>query len=212
MRSTPSPAITAFCPSLLSSLWARCCTSAFCPKQSTPSSKFDKIFDSHYNIGVYSVQVHLGNIPLFKVYLKTKKMTDISQTQTGFKAKSRGNPLWIPRLLTQNPAAFVEIDDIFDFSAAPSIVFSIAHTTIHSKCGVEQFVCPQSVLSVGAARPGQPWHATNIQVHCESPDLFQWQVFFQPLSDQGQVRHQHGHSTNVRTIITIARRDCVGAY
>ena len=43
-----------------------------------------------------------------------------------------------------------------------------------------------------------------------SPDLFQWQVFFQPLSDQGQVRHQHGHSTNVRTIITIARRDCVG--
>ena len=27
--------------------------SAFCPKQSTPSSKFDKIFDSHYNIGVY---------------------------------------------------------------------------------------------------------------------------------------------------------------
>ena len=57
---------------------------------------------------------------------------------------------------------FVEISDIFDFSAAPSIVFSIAHTTIHSKCGVEQFVCPQSVLSVGAARPGQPWHATNI--------------------------------------------------
>ena len=45
-----------------------------------------------------------------------------------------------------------------------------------------------------------------------SPDLFQWQVFFQPLSDQGQVRHQHGHSTNVRTIITIARRDYVGAY
>ena len=58
---------------------------------------------------------------------------------------------------------FVEIDDIFDFSAAPSIVFSIAHTTIHSKCGVEQFVCPQSVLSVGAARPGQPWHATNME-------------------------------------------------
>lgn len=97
MRSTPSPAITAFCPSLLSSLWARCCTSAFCPKQSTPSSKFDKIFDSHYNIGVYSVQVHLGNIPLFKVYLKTKKMPDISQTQTGCKAKSRRNSLWIPR-------------------------------------------------------------------------------------------------------------------
>ena len=60
---------------------------------------------------------------MFKLYLKTKKMTDISQAQGGFKAKSRGNPLWIPRLLTQNPAAFVEIDDIFDFSAAPSIVF-----------------------------------------------------------------------------------------
>ncbi|MFZ1531079.1 MAG: hypothetical protein WAT15_02870, partial [Gemmiger qucibialis] len=26
------------------------------------------------------------------------KMTDISQAQDGFKAKSRGNPLWIPRL------------------------------------------------------------------------------------------------------------------
>ena len=33
-----------------------------------------------------------------KVYLKTKKMTDISQTQAGCKAKSRRNPLWIPRL------------------------------------------------------------------------------------------------------------------
>ena len=131
-------------------------------------------------------------------------MTDISQAQDGFKAKSHRNPLWIPRTLTQNPAAFVEIDDIFDFSAAPSIVFrqyriilsadtasevrqmpsksadntgciiehfgnadavpqlperclaarrelcgvafSIAHTTIHSKCGVKQFVCPQSVF------------------------------------------------------------------
>jgi len=31
------------------------------------------------------------------VYLKTKKMTDISQTQAGFKAESRRNPLWIPR-------------------------------------------------------------------------------------------------------------------
>uniref|UniRef100_UPI003FEF2E7E hypothetical protein n=1 Tax=Gemmiger qucibialis TaxID=2997294 RepID=UPI003FEF2E7E len=27
-----------------------------------------------------------------------KKMTDISQTQAGFKAKSRGNPLRLPRL------------------------------------------------------------------------------------------------------------------
>lgn len=33
-----------------------------------------------------------------KVCLKTKKMTDISQTQAGFKAKSRRNPLWISRL------------------------------------------------------------------------------------------------------------------
>ena len=33
-----------------------------------------------------------------KVYLKTKKMTDISQTQAEFKAKSRRNPLYIPRL------------------------------------------------------------------------------------------------------------------
>ena len=32
------------------------------------------------------------------MYLKTKKMTDISQTQAGCKAKSRRNPLWIPRL------------------------------------------------------------------------------------------------------------------
>ena len=32
-----------------------------------------------------------------KVYLKTKKMTDISQTQAGCKAKSRRNPLWISR-------------------------------------------------------------------------------------------------------------------
>jgi len=38
-----------------------------------------------------------------KVYLKTKKMTDISQTQAGFQG-----------FLTHNPAVFVEIDDIFD--------------------------------------------------------------------------------------------------
>ena len=31
------------------------------------------------------------------MYLETKKMTDISQTQAGFKAESRRNPLWIPR-------------------------------------------------------------------------------------------------------------------
>ena len=37
-----------------------------------------------------------------KVYLKTKKMTDISQTQAEFKAKSRRNPLWIPRAIPHN--------------------------------------------------------------------------------------------------------------
>jgi hypothetical protein len=42
---------------------------------------------------------------VFKVYLKTKKMTDISQTQAGF--------------LTHNPAVLVEIDDRFDFSDTP---------------------------------------------------------------------------------------------
>jgi hypothetical protein len=40
-----------------------------------------------------------GKLCYTKVYLKTKKMTDISQTQAGFKA-----------FLTQNLAAFVEID------------------------------------------------------------------------------------------------------
>ena len=42
---------------------------------------------------------------VFKVYLKTKKMTNISQTQAGF--------------LTHNPAVLVEIDDRFDFSDTP---------------------------------------------------------------------------------------------
>jgi len=40
-----------------------------------------------------------------KVYLKTKKMTDISQTQAGFSVKPC--------------SALVEIDDIFDFSDTP---------------------------------------------------------------------------------------------
>ena len=34
-----------------------------------------------------------------KVCLKTKKMTNISQAQAGFKANSRRNPLWISRLI-----------------------------------------------------------------------------------------------------------------
>ena len=33
-----------------------------------------------------------------KKILKTKKMTNISQAQAGFKANSRRNPLWISRL------------------------------------------------------------------------------------------------------------------
>ena len=37
-------------------------------------------------------------INMYRVYLKTKKMTNISQAQAGFKAKSRRNPLWISRL------------------------------------------------------------------------------------------------------------------
>ena len=45
-----------------------------------------------------------------KVYLKTKKMTDISQTQAGFKAKSLGILCGFQDSLTQNPAVFVEMD------------------------------------------------------------------------------------------------------
>ena len=40
----------------------------------------------------------LRNFCYTKVYLKTKKMTSISQAQAGFKANSRRNPLWISRL------------------------------------------------------------------------------------------------------------------
>ena len=54
-----------------------------------------------------------------KVYLKTKKMTDISQTQAGCKTKSLGILCGFQGFLMQNPAAFVEIDDSFDFSGTP---------------------------------------------------------------------------------------------
>jgi hypothetical protein len=47
-------------------------------------------------------------VEVFKVYLKTKKMTDISQTQAGFQGS-----------LTHNPVVLVEIDDSFDFSDTP---------------------------------------------------------------------------------------------
>ena len=53
---------------------------------------------------------------MIKVYLKTKKMTDISQTQAGCNAKSLGILCGFQGLLRQNPAVFVEIDDIFDVS------------------------------------------------------------------------------------------------
>ena len=54
-----------------------------------------------------------------KVYLKTKKMTNISQTQAGFKSKSLGSLCGFQGFLTQNPAALVETDDIFDVSDPP---------------------------------------------------------------------------------------------
>ena len=54
-----------------------------------------------------------------KVYLKTKKMTNISQTQAGFKSKSLGIHCGFQGFLTQNPAALVETDDIFDVSDTP---------------------------------------------------------------------------------------------
>ena len=53
------------------------------------------------------------------MYLKTKKMTDISQTQSGCKTKSLGILCGFQGSLTQNPAVFVEIDDSFDFSDTP---------------------------------------------------------------------------------------------
>ena len=52
-------------------------------------------------------------------FIKAKKITDIPQTQAGFKAKSLGILCGFQGFLTQNPAAFVEIDDIFAFSDTP---------------------------------------------------------------------------------------------
>ena len=73
---------------------------------------------SHGVIGALVYKKTLLIIPP-EVYLKTNKMTDISHTQAGCKAKSCRNPLWVPRFLAQAPAAFVETDDIFDFSDTP---------------------------------------------------------------------------------------------
>ena len=52
-------------------------------------------------------------------FMKAKKITDIPQTQAGFKAKSLGILCGFQGFLTQNPAALVEIDDIFAFSDTP---------------------------------------------------------------------------------------------
>ena len=52
-------------------------------------------------------------------FIKAKKITDIPQTQAVFKAKSLGILCGFQGSLTQNPAALVEIDDIFAFSDTP---------------------------------------------------------------------------------------------
>jgi hypothetical protein len=44
------------------------------------------------------------------VYLKTKKMTDISQTQQDLRQRAAGILCGFQGDLTQNPAVFVEID------------------------------------------------------------------------------------------------------
>ena len=54
-----------------------------------------------------------------KVYLKTKKMTNISQAQAGFKANSRRNPLWISRLIHAKSGCACRNRLIFDFSDTP---------------------------------------------------------------------------------------------
>ena len=66
-------------------------------------------------------------------FIKAKKITDIPQTQAGFKAKSLGILCGFQGFLTHNPAVFVEIDDIFDFSDPP---WSKTH-----KCSLYSFQC-----------------------------------------------------------------------
>ena len=65
------------------------------------------------------VSGHCVLILQLKVYLKTKKMTDIAQTQAGFKAKSRRNPLWIPRFFNAKSGCVCRNRLIFDFSDTP---------------------------------------------------------------------------------------------
>ena len=66
-------------------------------------------------------------------FIKAKKITDIPQTQAGFKAKSLGILCGFQGFLTHNPAVFVEIEDIFDFSDPP---WSKTH-----KCSLYSFQC-----------------------------------------------------------------------
>ena len=49
---------------------------------------------------IYKIRIGASSVIPFgpKVYLKTKKLTNISQAQAGSKAKSRRNPLWISML------------------------------------------------------------------------------------------------------------------
>ena len=56
---------------------------------------------------------------LFRRYLKTKKMTNISQRRGRFEAKTLRNPSGFQVFLTKKRSAFVEIVKIFDFSDTP---------------------------------------------------------------------------------------------
>ncbi len=49
-------------------------------------------------------------------YLKTKKMTNVSQRRGGCKAESHRNPSGFQVILTMQPPVFVETVKIFDFS------------------------------------------------------------------------------------------------
>jgi len=82
-----------------------------------PRKFFSENFLVSRTLTGFGVLIKLGKgcgikAEVFKVYLKTKKMTDISQTQAGCKAKSL-------RATPHNPAVLVEIDDSFDFSDTP---------------------------------------------------------------------------------------------
>ena len=71
----------------------------------------------------------------FKVYLKTKKMTDISQTQAGFKAKSRRNPLWIPGLFNAKSCCVCRNRLYFRLFRYTSCAADVPHTRLHSRPG-----------------------------------------------------------------------------